>query len=474
MKYESAVAFITIAAQLGLQAQNKKETKPNVVFILADDLGWGDLSCYGSPVATPNIDRLASQGMLFTNFYVAGSVSSPSRTGLITGCYPARNLIFDYLATPELNKQRGIPDNLNPDVTTIADVFKAGGYVTGHFGKWHLGLTVKPDEYGFVDYRTDRASNIEGKGAMDIWSPAKRPTCTRDVLCETLDLLRRNQNRPVYVNAWLSDVHGTLNPSAEQLARLNNLKDPKVSFNGVRQIFYAAVVEMDRQVGLFLDSLRQMGLDQNTIIIFSSDNGPEDYNVRDAAHSGVGSPGPFRGRKRSIYDGGIRTPFIVRWPNHIPEGVVNDDAILCGIDFIPTLCSLTRTKLPENLNLDGEDMSAALLGNANVLRTKPLFWEWRINVFGHVSNICPRLAMRSGDWKYLMNPDGSRKELYNIKKDPMEIDNLASENANLVESFSVELLNWYKTLPVGDYVHPRAGNNQYPWPTTERLRKLKN
>lgn len=473
MDKKTTFTFLAIVAQVGLQAQDKAATKPNVIFIFADDLGWGDLSCYGNNVKTPNLDRLATRGTLFTNFYVAGSVSSPSRVGILTGQYPARNGIFDYLATPELNKRRGIPDDLNPDVTTIADVLDAGGYTTGHFGKWHMSSTVVPAEYGFSEYKTDRASNIGDNKPIRIWNPDDRPVATKRVLDETLAFIRRNHNKPFFVNAWLSDVHGTLNPSKEQLDKLNNLKDPKVDFYGVRQIFYAALVEMDRQIGLFLDTLDQMGLSKNTIIIFSSDNGPEDYNVRDAVHSGVGSPGPFSGRKRSIYDGGIRTPFIISWPGHIPEASVNNISIVSGMDLIPTLCSLTNTKLPSYMKLDGEDMSSAILSNKNYTRKKPLFWEWRADVFGHVYNVCPQMAMRSGDWKFLMNPDGSRKELYDIVKDPMEIDNLAGENPKLVESFSRELLTWYKTLAVGEWKHPKAGNNTYPWPTEEKLKLLK-
>lgn len=465
--------FLAVATQVGLQAQEKTGQKPNIVFIFADDLGWGDLSCYGNNIQTPNLDRLASKGTLFTNFYVAGSVSSPSRVGILTGQYPARNMIFDYIANPELNKRRGMPDDLDPNLVTLADILKEGGYVTGHFGKWHMSSTVIPAEYGFSEFKTDKASNIGDNKPIRIWSAPDRPVATKRVLDETLAFIKRNQDKPFFVNAWLSDVHGSLSPSREQLEKLNNLKDPGVEFYGVRQIYYAVLVEMDRQIGLFLDTLELMGISKNTIIIFSSDNGPEDYSIRDAAHSGVGSPGPFRGRKRSIYDGGIRTPFIVSWPGHIPEASVNNNSIVSGVDFIPTLCSLTRTKLPPNLKLDGEDMSPALLGNKDYQRKNPLFWEWRINVFGHVYNICPQLAMRSGGWKFLMNPDGSRKELYNIVTDPKEIDNLASENPKLVEQFTKELLSWYKTLPVGDYKHPAAGNNTYPWPTEEKLMRLK-
>jgi arylsulfatase A-like enzyme len=474
MKSKTTLAFLTIVSQFGLQAQNKAEPKPNIIFIFADDLGWGDLSCYGSNVATPNIDRLASKGTLFTNFYVAGSVSSPSRAGIMTGQYPARNRIFGHLATHEFNQAREMPDNLNPDITTLADILKVEGYCTGHFGKWHLGL-ISPSEYGFSEFRTDKDSNIENKGPIQIWSPASRPVCTRDILSETFNFIKRNQKKPFFVNAWLSDVHASLNPSADQLDKVNfnNMKDPSVPFYGVRQIYYAALVEMDRQIGLFLDSLKQIGLDQNTIVIFSSDNGPEDLHIINAAHSGAGSPGPFRGRKRSLYDGGIRTPFIVSWPNHIPEGVVNNNTIIGGVDFIPTLCSLTHSKLPQNMTLDGEDMSAAILGDTNVKRNNPLFWEWRYDIYGFKINVSPRLAMRTGNWKYLMNPDSSRKELYNIVNDPQEIDNLASENIKLVKSLSETLMNWYKTIPKS-VADKTAGDNRYPWPTMEKIKRMNN
>ena len=473
MKRESAFAFMAIASQLGLQAQNKAETKPNIIFIFADDMGWGDLSCYGNNIQTPNLDRLATRGILFTNFYVAASVSSPSRAGILTGQYPARNLIFDYISNTKLNQERGMPDNLNPDLTTLADLLQADGYVTGHFGKWHLGTTITSGEYGFTEFRTNNGySNIQNKEPFR-FPVEKRPMSTHDILNETLEFIKRNKDNPFYVNAWFIDVHAVLNPNQEQLDSLSNMQHPGIRFNNIRHVYYAALLEMDRQIGMFLKSIEELGLDKNTIIIFSADNGPEDLHLREAGHSGAGSPGPFRGRKRSIYDGGMRTPFIVSWPGHIPEAVVNDYSIVGGVDFIPTLCSLTGTKVPKDMKLDGEDMSKAILGDLNYQRKNPLFWEWRANVFGHLYNVPPRLAMRDGEWKFLMNPDGSRKELYNIVNDPMEIDNLADQNPGLVDSYSGTLLEWYKTLPPETWVHRVSANNKYPWPTTEKLKSMK-
>ena len=442
------------------------DKKPNIIFLFADDLGWGDLSCYGKDrFKTENLDRLAEEGTLFTQFYVAGSVCSPSRTGIMTGHCPARHRIFGHLARPEVNKRRAMPNAVDPGVTTLTDILKSGGYRTAHFGKWHLG-NLEPNQYGVDVYRTESFCNVPEREKIDIWGAANRPNCTRDILDAALEFIETHQasgsDEPFYVNAWFSDPHATLNPSQEQLDRVRRFHPKGVEFNGVAQIFYAAVKEMDLQVGRFLKRLDELGLAENTIVIFSSDNGPEDFQISNAAHSGVGSAGPFRGRKRSIYEGGIRTPFIVRWPGHVPAGKVNDTSVVCGVDFIPTLCSMADVEMPEGLNGDGEDMSDALLGSDRK-RENPLFWEWRYRVFGHILNRPPQLAVRDGDWKLLMNPDGSRVELYSIPNDPSEINNLAKDAPEVVARLSKRLLEWNGTLPESPR-DPTAGKNGYPFP----------
>ncbi len=453
----------------GRGAWGAEAPRPNVVFIFADDLGWGDLSCYGNPlVRTPHLDRLARQGTLFTQFYVAGSVCSPSRVGIMTGQWPARCRIFGHIARHRLNAARGMPDNLDPQVTTLTDLLKKAGYITAHFGKWHLGNTIEPSEYGVDVYRTERFSNVPGKPPLDIWNPRNRPHATRDILQAALEFIRQHQDRPFYVNVWLSDVHATLNPSREQLERVKRLHPGGVKFYAVAQIYYAALLEMDRQIGWFVEQLDQLSLAQNTLIIFSSDNGPEDFQIRNAAHSGVGSTGPLRGRKRSIYEGGIRVPLILRWPGHIPAGQVNTTTVVNGVDFLPTLCRLAGVEVPSDLQLDGEDMSDVWLGSVRK-RRRPCFWEWRYRIFGHPWNHSPRLAMRQGDFKLLMNPDRSRVELYNIVRDPGETDNLADQHPQLVEQMARELLAWYATLPQAP-VAPGAGQVLWRWPKATKGR----
>ncbi len=459
----SALVFLLTVCSTITFAQ-KDTDKPNIIFIFADDLGWGDLSCYGNNrIKTPALDKLASEGTLFTQFYVAGSVCSPSRAGIMTGQYPARNRIFGHFTTQEgVNERRGMPDYLDSGLPMLTDLLKETGYTTAHFGKWHLG-TVTPSEYGVDVFRTDNHTNIKNSDPVDIWSPEARPHCTQDILNDALEFIKQAKGQPFYANVWLSDVHATLNPSEEQLKEVRKFKPRMdVPFYGVEQVYYAALLEMDHQIGIFLDELDSMGVAENTLIIFSSDNGPEDYQISNAAHSGVGSAGPFRGRKRSIYEGGIRVPFILRWPGSIPASKVNDASVINGVDFLPTICRIVEVELPNALAADGEDMSDVWLG-ADRNRTQPLFWEWRFKVFGHVLNRPPQLAVRDGDWKLLMNPDRSRVELYNIPKDPSELNNLADQESEIVNRLSRMLLEWNATLPESP-VDEVAGQNTYPWP----------
>lgn len=444
------------------QAAAADAPPPNIIFLFADDLGWGDLSCYGNRrVQTPALDRLARQGTLFTQFYVAGSVCSPSRAGMMTGQAPARNRIFGHLSKPEINARRGMPNELDPNAVTLPDLLREAGYSTAHFGKWHLG-GVAPDQYGIDVFRTEQANNTARNSRADIWSPEARPTCTADILDDTLAFIRNHRDGPFYVNAWFSDVHATLNPSPEQLARTKKFQPGSVDFYGVEQVYYAALLEMDRQIGRFVEAVDALGIKERTLIIFSSDNGPEDYQIGNSAHSGVGSPGPFRGRKRSIYEGGIRVPFLLRWPGRVPADRVNHTSVVSALDFLPTLCALAGVHLPDGLPTDGEDMHDVWLG-ADRARTRPLFWEWRYRLFGHVSNHPPRLAVRDGSYKLLLNPDESRVELYDLDRDPGERDNIADTVPDQVARLRSLLLDWHQTLPESP-VESAAGKATWPWP----------
>lgn len=435
--------------------------KPNILFILADDLGWGDLSCYGNRfLRTPNLDRLAAEGTLFTQFYTAGSVCSPSRSAFMTGRYPARHRIHGHYATPEQNAARGMGNWLDPAVPNCASVLKKGGYTTAHIGKWHLGSGPGAPEIGA--YGFDFVGTGERGGAnVDRADPYFRAKSTEIFVDEALKFIDGREGKPFYLQLWTLVPHATLNPTPEQMRPFERFGPASTQHKGARTIYYATVAELDRQIGRLLDGLEQRGLARDTLVLFSSDNGPEDIFIANAGHSGVGSPGPFRGRKRSLYEGGVRVPFIARWPGRVPVRV-DDDSVLGGVDLLPTLCAVAGIPAPREPERDGESVADVLQGRSRE-RKAPLFWEWRFRIAGHPSSVSPQLAIREGRWKLLMNPDGSRVELYDIPADSMQIGNAAERHPETVSRLRKKLLAWKATLPEGP-TDPGAGDDRYPWP----------
>lgn len=440
-----ALTGMALSESLKSLSYERASQLPNFVFICVDDLGWGDLRCYGHPFAiTPNLDRLAKEGIRFTQFYVNSPVCSPSRVAFLTGCFPSRFRIWDYLSTSELNAKRGMPDSLDPQVVTLPKLLKKAGYICGHFGKWHMGI-IEAKEYGFDEYRT-----FAGGGSNQFKGENFIRYSSRLIVDEAIRFIEAHKNEPFFVNIWFFHPHAPLDPDDEQIKPYANRVDKRLTPNRYitpAQVYYAVVTEMDRQIGRFLKKLEELDLAKNTVVMFTSDNGPEDIALLEAAHSGVGSPGPFRGRKRSLYEGGIRVPFIVRYPLKTPPNLVDRETVLSGVDLLPTICKLAGISLPDNLQIDGEDMSEAFLGKPKH-RTKPLMWEWRFRHFhGHLINKSPCLAIRDGRWKLLMNPDKSRIELYDIHSDPMEVNNLAQIHPEIVKHLAQQLLSWLETLP---------------------------
>jgi N-acetylgalactosamine-6-sulfatase len=432
---------------------DSEEKPPNFVFVLADDWGWGDLGCYGHDLLkTPNLDKLASEGARFTQFYVSAPVCSPSRTGIMTGQFPGRHKVFGHFADHKLNADRGMPDWLDPGVVTLTGLLRQRGYVTGHFGKWHLGNgqgAPEPSAYGVDDYRV-----FVGQGpGWDV--PDFNARSSELIVDEAIRFVEANREKPFYVNVWLKDTHALLEPTEEQMAVYPNLK-------GALKVYYSAATNADKQLGRLFAKLDELDLRENTVVVFTSDNGPEDIHIPNAAHSGVGRQGPFRGRKRSLYEGGIRTPFVVRWPGVTSAGKVDDRSVISGVDMLPTICALAGAEPPKDWKLDGEDMSAALKGSPKA-RTKPLTWEFRYWIYGDTVNRSPMLALRDGDWKLLTNPDRSRVELYDIPDDPLELNNLADRQPKEAARLSEELLKWFESLPEGP-IEPAAGKNDYRWP----------
>ncbi len=468
LKFALGILSCTGICLAGENGSNQE--KPNIIFVFCDDLGFGDLGCYGNrKIKTPNLDTMAEQGLLFTNFTVASPVCSSSRVGMMTGHFPSRHAFHGHLASLESNKQRGLPNFLDPGIMTLTQLLKSGGYATAHFGKWHMGgpqdkQAPPPEGYGI-----DVSGTVLSNGPHFNKKGDERADSSMRIMQHTLDFIESHADTPFFINCWLIDPHSTLAPSPEQMMVYEDFAPTggaKGRFTSALQTYFAVITNVDKQVGKLLDKLKELNLDDNTLVVFTSDNGPAPIWGRDTGHSGVGEVGPLRGCKASLYEGGIRVPFIVRWPGHTPSGRVDDTSILSAVDLLPTFCNLAGVPVGDALKLDGEDMSEALLG-IQMERTKSLMWEYRFSPWGRHLQKSPDLAMRDGDWKLMMNPDGSRIELYNLRENPCEVDNLADNNQKRVEQMSRELLHWHKSLPGADSLPPDAGSFDYPWPGRE-------
>ncbi len=424
--------------------------QPNIIFLLTDDMGYGDVGCYGGEfVPTPNIDRLATEGTKFTQFYVASPVCSPSRAAFTTGMYPARWRITNFLQTRAGNRKSEQVDFLDPTAPSIARTLKEAGYVTGHFGKWHMGggrdVTNAPPfrDYGFDEHAGTYESpepdpNITATNW--IWSAkdkVKRWDRSGYFVDKTLDFLRRHKGQPCYVNLWPDDVHTPWVPAGSDLEKRRRENDESAPN------FKAVLKEYDKQVGRLLDGLKELGIETNTILIFSSDNGPlPTFRGKRA--------GGLRGSKISLYEGGDREPLIVRWPGHFPAGRVDTNTIISAVDFFPMFCKLTGTPLPKNAAFDGEDLTDSFFGK-NLVRSNPLFWEYGRNQFfgypGNPHDRSPNVAIRDGKWKLLVNADGSDVQLYDLEADRNETRNVANANPEVAKRLTESALNWRKSLP---------------------------
>jgi N-acetylgalactosamine-6-sulfatase len=356
-----------------------------------------------------------------------------------------------------------MPDWLDPTIPTLPRLLQTAGYETAHFGKWHIGDgpgAPEVAEYGFDECRILCQGNGPSFGIR-----ANHPRATAMIIDETIRFLRENRDSPVYINAWPLDVHAPLDPTEEALQRYEHLMSGRR--RTAMQIYFAVITEMDRQIGRLVEAVDEMGLAEDTIIVFSSDNGPEDIYIPHAGYHAVGLPGPFRGRKRSLYEGGVREPFILRWKGHEPESHVDDTTVLSATDLLPSFCSLAGVTLPHGFETDGEDMSAAFRG-ANQVRKKPLMWEWRFHGVGQHMNRSPMLAIRDGDWKLLLNPDRSRLELYHMIHQPYELHSAAEKHPEIVEKLAGEVLQWQSTLPPGPTIE-KPGQDAYRWPQEIRI-----
>jgi arylsulfatase A-like enzyme len=342
--------------------------KTNIIFIFADDWGYGDLGCYGHhELKTPNLDRLAQQGTRFMQFHTTSPVCSPSRCSILTGHYPARHRIHGHFARYDLNEKRHMPNWLDPDVYTLPGLLKENGYRTAHYGKWHLGGgggihghpdAPEPQNYGYDDTRVWNGNGPTWVGSSR-WPFTVHNDSDEEFLChsdclaveETIKFIESDTDKPFFINIWIRTPHTPIRATEEQRKPYKHIDEPK-------QTYYSALTEADKQVGKLLNKLDELNLADETLVIFSSDNGPESVHAHaPETRYCQGSTGGLRGRKRSLYEGGIRTPFIARWPGKIPAGEIDFYSLISGVDMLPTICNIAGVNIPEDLNPDGIDIT---------------------------------------------------------------------------------------------------------------------
>lgn len=432
--------------------------QPNVVFILADDLGWTDLGCYGATYyQTPNIDLLASQGVRFTNAYAACTVCSPTRASILTGKYPATINCTDYIPGKKYPYAKmKVPDwtmYLDTAEVTIAELFKANGYATGHIGKWHLGddPVYWPENQGFDVNKGGWAKGAPIRqrkiGTNGFFSPYGNPRLedgpageylTERLADEACTFIQEHQVQPFFLNVWLYSVHLPLQAKTDKIEKYEALKDAD---NPRHNPTYAAMVEhMDEAVGQIRKTLKKLNLHENTIIVFTSDNGGL---IGNAAHhkENITSNAPLRSGKGDRYEGGIRVPCIFSYPQTI-RAAWQDDTPICSPDFFPTLVEMANLETKHVLNVDGVSLNK-LLRREKPLDKRDLFWHYP---HYHNEGAVPYSAVRSGDYKLIHNLETNRYELYDLSQDVGEQRNLAGQQLDKGNELKVLLEDWTKQV----------------------------
>ncbi len=459
------VLFLTVILLLCGFISNaiEKEKKTNFIQILTDDQGWGDLGSFGHDfIQTPHIDQLAKEGIKFTNCYSADGVCSPSRAAILTGRTPYRNGVYRWVPAKHFCY-------LRESEITLPQLLQENGYQTAHFGKWHLSYYSEtrigksedfkdfswghPDqptmkEYGYDYYfATGNVARPNHKNPLNFFLNGKpmgkmEGFSAQIVATEIVKWLKehRKDDKPFFMTLWFHEPHGPINSDPEFIKRYDKIKDK--SF----QQYLANVTQIDEAVGEIVNTLKEQGIYNETLIWYTSDNGPAGpheygtFNNSDHVyghHRSRGSTGGLRGRKSHTHEGGIRVPGIISWPKGLEENSVKGGGIvgepIIGSDIFPTILDITGIKLPNDRVLDGTSILPILEGK-KVKRKKPLYWRNNSHYF--------RVAIRDGDWKLVCNSERTEFELYNLAIDQRETTDISAHNPKRFERMKKELIEY--------------------------------
>ncbi|MDM7922123.1 MAG: sulfatase-like hydrolase/transferase [Pyrinomonadaceae bacterium] len=436
-EFIAGAAALSAAARVSGQVPKNSRTRPNIVFIMADDLGWGDLSCYGRPdYKTPKIDRLASEGIRFTNAYSAAPVCTPTRVGFHTGRYPARlpvgleEPIHERSAIGERVKTTGIPRS-HP---TVSSIIRSAGYDTALIGKWHLGYwpDFGPLHYGFDEFfgimsgAVDHFTHKDMTENLDLYEgevTVERVGYLTNLLTDrAVEYLKRPHVEPFYLSLHHVSPHWPWEGPGDK-AFSDSIEYSREGFRagGSIKVYAEMVKNLDANVGKVLDTLRSSGLDKNTLVVFTSDNGGERFSYH----------WPFRGQKQELYEGGVRVPAIVRWPGVTKAGSVSDQPVIT-MDWTATMVAAAGAKADEHYPFDGIDVRSALTGQKD---PGDRMFFWRTKRQG---------AVRNGNWKYLR--DGKNEFLYNLSIDEGENADFKEREPAIIDDLRNAFNKWETTL----------------------------
>ena len=439
--------FLALFLPFFTQLTAQDSPKPNFVVIFTDDQGYGDLSCFGGKhVSTPRIDKMAAEGMKLTSFYVAAPVCTPSRAALMTGSYPKR--IDMATGSNFIVVLAGDSKGMNPEEITIAEVLKAQGYKTGIFGKWHLGDQPEflPTRQGFDEFFGIPYSHdihpfhpaqkrfqfpplplLEGEKVIEMDPDADY--LTKRITEKSVDFIKRNKDNPFFLYVPHPIPHVPLHVSPpfykgvpDEVTEKLKKEDNSIDYGTRRQLFRQSIDEIDWSVGQILETLKAEGIDDNTLVLFTSDNGPA-----------VGNAGPLRGKKGSTFEGGMREATVLRWPGKISAGKSNNE-LLTAMDLFPTFAKLAGAKVPCDRVIDGKDIWPVLTKGEK--SPHEAFFYHRANNLQ---------AVRSGDWK--LHVQGEKPtQLYNLAKDIGEKKNVLKGNADIAKRLQRHIQAFNKEL----------------------------
>lgn len=459
------ILFLFLLAGFSVSAKEKQ--KLNFIYILADDMGWTGVGTFGSTYySTPNIDRLAKQGMKFTQAYAAAPLCSPTRASILTGKYPARLHLTDYIPGEAFPYAKLLPPpdwikRLPEGEMTIAQRLKSAGYTTAIIGKWHLGRQdARPEQFGF-----DVSIASVGSGSpAGYFSPYKNPYLTdgpkgeflSDRLTdEAIKFIVTSKDKPFFLYLPHFAVHTPIQAKAEVIEKYRNKPNARPTQTNAT---YAALTEsVDDSVGRIMKKLEELNLDGNTIVIFNSDNGGAIKFTSNA---------PLRSGKASAYEGGVRVPLIVRWPGVTKAGSVCDVPVI-SVDYYPTLLAMAGLKDDAKHTCDGESI-VPLIRQKGGLKRKELYWHYPHYNNGNRGWASPFSAVRQGDFRLVQFFEDNHCELYNLKADISETNNLADSMPGKVRELSAKLTAWRKDvsaqfpLPNPNHDPAKAWDNNKP------------